>query len=31
LFSCSKKEAALELANAVAEITKLPVQDIPQP
>ncbi|HTX22919.1 MAG TPA: hypothetical protein VMD27_13805 [Candidatus Aquilonibacter sp.] len=29
LFSCSKKEAALELANAVAEITKLPVQDIP--
>jgi len=30
LFSCSKKEAALELANAVAEITKLPVQDVPQ-
>jgi hypothetical protein len=29
LFSCSKKEAALELANAVVEITKLPVQDIP--
>jgi hypothetical protein len=30
LFSCSKKEAAVELTNAVAEITKLPVQDIPQ-
>jgi hypothetical protein len=30
LFSCSKKESALELANAVAEITNLPVQDIPQ-
>ncbi|HUB87691.1 MAG TPA: hypothetical protein VMB22_07335 [Verrucomicrobiae bacterium] len=31
LFSCSKKEAALELANAVAEKTSLPVHDIPQP
>jgi hypothetical protein len=31
LISCSNKESALELANAVAEITKLPVQDIPQP
>ena len=30
LFSCSKKESALELARAVAEITNLPVQDIPQ-
>jgi hypothetical protein len=30
LVSSSKKEAALELANAIAEITKLPVQDIPQ-
>jgi len=30
LFRCSKREAALELANAVAEITKLPVQDAPQ-
>jgi len=30
LFSCSKKEASLKLANAVAEITKLPVQDILQ-
>lgn len=29
LFSCSKKESALELANAVAEITNLKVQDIP--
>jgi len=31
LLSCCDKEAALELANAVAEITSLPVQDIPQP
>lgn len=30
LFSCSTREVALELANAVAEITKLPVQEIPQ-
>ena len=30
LFSCSKRDAALELANAIGEITKLPVQDIPQ-
>jgi len=30
LFSCSKKEATLELVNAIAEMTKLPVQDVPQ-
>jgi hypothetical protein len=30
LFSCSKRESSLELANAIGEITKLPVQDIPQ-
>jgi hypothetical protein len=29
LCSSPKKEAALELANAIAEITKLPVQDTP--
>ena len=29
LFSCSDRESALELANAVAEITNLKVQDIP--
>jgi hypothetical protein len=31
LFSCSTREAALELVNPVAEITKLPVQDVPRP
>jgi len=31
LVSCSDKESALTLANAIAEITNLPVQDIPQP
>jgi hypothetical protein len=29
LCSSPKKEAAFEMANAIAEITKLPVQDIP--
>jgi hypothetical protein len=31
LFYCSKRDAAQELAEAVAEITRLPVQDIPKP
>ena len=30
LFACSKRESALALASAVAGITNLPVQDVPQ-
>ena len=30
LFNCSSREAALELAEAVAEMTRLSVQDIPK-
>ena len=30
LFSCSEKEAALKLAKAVSEITKLPLQEVPR-